>query len=190
MKVRDSASTTVVAPPAENLSVRSHSSGGEASLGRQAPSGYLSQQFAENSLLHALAAGFGYALVLRTEFMNITIGQKELALGPDLIYTGLMNYINSHLDCKIQRERDAVRRRLLDRFTDLQVYEGALNVKISDAADAGEREELVVARDRILNDTQTSDLEKIYGLARILIQVEPDEEALTGFLEEIESRAG
>jgi len=141
------------------------------------------------SFWHSLLAGLGYALILRTKLLTVTVGKQELAVGPELLYTGLMNYVGFHLENRVHAKRDATRARLLQAFTSPELFRIALNIKINEIQDPQVKHDLELSRDEILNSKVMSEIEKTYGIIRLLIETQPDEKALTGFLQGL-SRPG
>ncbi|MFB3921097.1 MAG: hypothetical protein ACE145_05210 [Terriglobia bacterium] len=143
----------------------------------------------KGSLEHSLLAGFGYALVLRTKLITITIRGQDFAVGPELLYTGLINYMGFHLANKIQARHDQLRRKLLDAFPDPVLFETALNIKVSEISDAQLRRDTEAARDAILN-SKLGPTEKVYGIVKLLLDLDPDERSLTDFLQGIKGKEG
>ena len=73
----------------------------------------------QGSFEHAMIAGFGYAVVLRAKLITVTVDKRQYALGPEILYTGLMNYVSFHLENRMRSKRDAIRDRLLQKQAEI-----------------------------------------------------------------------
>jgi len=132
-----------------------------------------------------MIAGFGYAVVLRAKLITVTVDKRQYALGPEILYTGLMNYVSFHLENRMRSKRDAIRDRLLQKFGSREIFKTALNIKISEVADPSERKDLEMTRDEVLNSRLMTEVEKTYGVVRLLIELQPDEADLVSFLQNL-----
>ena len=99
----------------------------------------------------ALFAGFGFAFILRAKFFTVTVDKREFAVGPELIYTSLLNYVKARMERQMRRVRDVLRAGILAKFNDLDLFSQAANILINDS-----EQELRTARegsrDRILHN--------------------------------------
>jgi hypothetical protein len=129
----------------------------------------------------ALFAGFGFAFILRAKFLTVTVEKREFAVGPELIYTSLLNYVKVRMERQMRKQRDALRGRILKKFNALDLLIEAANILINDS-DEQRRTALEGNRDRILHSPVFSDVEKKYALLELLIEIKPDEGELESFL--------
>jgi hypothetical protein len=132
----------------------------------------------------ALFAGFGFAFILRSKFLTVTVEKREFAVGPELIYTSLLNYVKVRMERQMRQQRDTLRGRILRKFSDLDLLTEATNILINDADDQL-RTPLEGRRDRILHSPVFSDVEKKYALLDLLIDIKSDEGELESFLHDL-----
>lgn len=137
----------------------------------------------------ALLAGFGFAFILRARFFTVTVDKREFAVGPELIYTSLLNYVKARMERQMRRVRDVQRSSILAKFRDLDLLTEAANILINDS-DEELRTALEGNRDRILHNPVFSDVEKKYALVDLLIGIKPDEGELESFLDDLQRNRG
>jgi len=133
----------------------------------------------------ALIAGFGFAFILRAKFFTVTVDKREFAVGPELIYTSLLNYVKARMERQMRRVRDVLRAGILAKFNDLDLFSQAANILINDDSEQELRTAREGSRDRILHNPVFSDVEKRYALVDFLIDIKPDEGELDTFLEDL-----
>jgi hypothetical protein len=110
-------------------------------------------------------AAFGYMVIVRTKVFTI----KDVPIGPDVLYNTFANYCLRHTNTLIQNRQDAELHAVYEIFSDLKLYQTALEDRL-DSAPANERETIRMQRDQIVTSTLVPHV-KCKRLGELLLRI-------------------
>jgi hypothetical protein len=120
----------------------------------------------------ALTAGFGSIILMRSKFFKVNVGDKEVAVGPEMI----INVYLETLETKIDRERALIRKNIVEKtmaHIDFQKAKGYVETTILASLQSPSQDTtklLMVEIDKI-SESSTEDKEKSLALGYLILDI-------------------